>query len=121
MSSKHDVVSTGSSSLGHLDASRPIIEMDLVLRDPDASAHRTRQNPSAKGSSRQRRKAGGQSVLAAGARKDVEVSVKLQQNLHMLSRSSGDTGEPPPSGVFVIDGADETGSVLWRSRYATTL
>lgn len=93
MSSKHDVVSTGSSSLGHLDASRPIIEMDLVLRDPDAQAHRTKQSPSVKGSSRQRRKAGGQDGALAGARKDVEVSIKLQQNLHMLSRSSGDTGQ----------------------------
>lgn len=101
MSSKHDVVSSGASSLGHLDSSRAVIEIDMVIRDPDTSSYRVGEvMPSSKGTPRQRRKAGRRDEAGGGPRKDVEISVKLQQNLNMLSRSSGDTGEFSVSGKY---------------------
>lgn len=101
MSSSRDVVSSGFSSLGHLDGSRALIEIDMVLRDPAAPQILPGPVNMQHGSAiRRLRKSGKKEIEAAGLRKDVEISVKMQQNLNMLSRTSGDTGKWPASLVI---------------------
>jgi hypothetical protein len=93
MSPSHDVVSSSASSLGYLDGSRALIEIHLVLRDPATLQEQSDSVLSQKPSARRQRKSAKANGLVGGPRKEVEISVKMQQNLNMLSQTSGDTGK----------------------------
>lgn len=76
--------STGG--LGYLDASQPILKLDLELVPPTFAISGMPAKVGSKGRSRR-------PVTAGLGREPVRIiTVQLQQNLHLLKQSKGDTG-----------------------------